>query len=65
MSEAWTWEHLALTRARVIAGEASLAADVETVRASVLTAKSGGETVLSDVADMRRRIAKAKSPDGP
>lgn len=62
MSEAWTWEHLALTRARVVAGEAELAQDVEAVRTRVLAAKAGGDNILMDVADMRRRIAAAKSP---
>jgi len=64
MSEAWTWEHLALTRARVIVGDAGLAAEVEALRREVLAAKAGGETVLADVADMRRRIFAAKAPDG-
>ncbi len=65
MEQAWTWEHLALTRACVVAGDASLGGDVEAVRGRVLAAKSTGETVLQDIADMRRRIADAKSPDGP
>ena len=64
MDEAWTWEHLALTRARVVAGNADLGADVEAVRARVLGAKSKGATIRQDVADMRRRIAATKSPDG-
>ncbi|WP_296417209.1 glutamine-synthetase adenylyltransferase [Pseudooctadecabacter sp.] len=64
MEEAWTWEHLALTRARVIAGDVSLAADVDAARARVLAAKAAGDTVLADVADMRRRIAQAKDPQG-
>ena len=64
MDEAWTWEHLALTRARVIAGPPDLAADVEDVRLEVLRAKGGGPTVLSDLADMRARIFAAKAPDG-
>ncbi|MBT8411816.1 MAG: glutamine-synthetase adenylyltransferase, partial [Octadecabacter sp.] len=65
MEEAWTWEHLALTRARVIAGDAALAEDVEAVRCRVLAAKADGATVLSDVAEMRARIASAKTPDSP
>ena len=64
MDEAWTWEHLALTRARVVAGDAGLAADVEAVRARVLAAKASGETIAKDVGDMRRRIADAKAPIG-
>jgi [glutamine synthetase] adenylyltransferase / [glutamine synthetase]-adenylyl-L-tyrosine phosphorylase len=60
MTEAWTWEHLALTRARPIAGNAELRAEFETLRREVLGAKSGGDTVLSDVAEMRTRLASAK-----
>ena len=64
MTEAWTWEHLALTRARVIAGEGGLAADVEAARRAILSAKASGPAVLSDTADMRQRIFAAKAPDG-
>ena len=65
LNEAWTWEHLALTRARVVAGDVSLAQDVDTVRARVVTAKSGGAQIAPEVGDMRRRIASAKPQDGP
>ena len=65
MGDAWTWEHLALTRALVVAGDAALGDDIESVRSKVLAAKSGNDAVRADVADMRRRIAQAKSPDGP
>ncbi|WP_343082080.1 glutamine-synthetase adenylyltransferase [Ostreiculturibacter nitratireducens] len=64
MEEAWTWEHLALTRARPIAGEAELGAEVDEVRLSILRAKGGAEKVLPDVAEMRVRIFTAKAPDG-
>ena len=64
MQDAWTWEHLALTRARVVAGDAGLGADVEAVRTRVLAAKADGADVLANVADMRRRIASVKAPDG-
>ena len=60
MTEAWTWEHLALTRARPIAGNAELRAEFEGLRRAVLAAKANGETVLADVADMRTRLAEAK-----
>ena len=63
-TEAWTWEHLALTRARVLAGEAGLAAEVEDFRRAVLATKGQGATVLADVADMRRRLAEAKPGGG-
>jgi glutamate-ammonia-ligase adenylyltransferase len=62
-TEAWTWEHLALTRARVIVGDAGLGADIETFRRSLLVEKGQGQDVLADVVDMRRRIAAARSAD--
>ena len=63
-TQAWTWEHLALTRARVIAGDARLGDAVEQFRTALLRAKSGGATVRADVADMRARIAQAKPAQG-
>jgi len=64
MDEAWTWEHLALTRARPIAGDPTLCAEVESVRLAVLHAKGGDAKVMSDLAEMRERIFAAKAPDG-
>ena len=63
-NEAWTWEHLALTRARPIAGDEGLCRDIETLRQAVLVQKGQGGTVLADVAEMRARLAQAKAPDG-
>jgi len=63
-TEAWTWEHLALTRARHVAGSADLAAAVETVRRKVLSDKAHGDTIRADVADMRARLAQAKPAHG-
>jgi glutamate-ammonia-ligase adenylyltransferase len=63
--EAWTWEHLALTRARVIAGDAGLAAEIETFRQNLLRDKGQGASILADVADMRARLAQAKGASGP
>lgn len=63
-SEAWTWEHLALTRARVIAGAPGLAAEVEDWRRAMLAEKGQGARVLADVADMRARLAEARPAKG-
>ncbi|MBV0911585.1 [protein-PII] uridylyltransferase family protein [Anianabacter salinae] len=63
--EAWTWEHLALTRARPVAGEAALGARVEAFRQDLLAALSNPATILADVAEMRARLADAKSAPGP
>ncbi len=64
LNEAWTWEHLALTRARPIAGDPALAGDVEAARLAVLAVKGGAAQVLGDVAEMRARIFAAKASDG-
>ncbi|WP_394152517.1 glutamine-synthetase adenylyltransferase [Loktanella salsilacus] len=62
--EAWTWEHLALTRARPIAGAPVLIAGVEAFRRTLINAKGKGPGVQADVADMRARLAAAKPPQG-
>ena len=63
-SEAWTWEHLALTRARVLAGDAGLGGEVEAFRRALLVEKGGGAAVAGDVAAMRARLAEAKPGEG-
>lgn len=65
MNEAWVWEHLALTRARPVAGEATLAGDVEAVREAVLARGHAPEKIIAEVAAMRTRIAAAKPAEGP
>ncbi|MEM9969796.1 MAG: glutamine-synthetase adenylyltransferase [Pseudomonadota bacterium] len=65
MTEAWTWEHLALTRARPVAGEAALWPDIDAVRRDVLAHPRDRAKVLSDVTDMRARLAEAAPPRGP
>lgn len=59
MTEAWTWEHLALTRARPVAGDASLMSDIEAIRMDVLTASRDPAKVVADAQDMRDRLAAA------
>ncbi|MEO0567511.1 MAG: glutamine-synthetase adenylyltransferase [Pseudomonadota bacterium] len=62
--KAWIWEHLALTRARVVAGPQDLARDVEAFRCDLLHESSDAQRVLDEVAEMRRRISEAKTPQG-
>lgn len=57
--EAWTWEHMALTRARVVAGPDPLATEIEAIRCAVLAEKAVPGTVLTDAAEMRARLAAA------
>ncbi|NOT42426.1 MAG: bifunctional [glutamine synthetase] adenylyltransferase/[glutamine synthetase]-adenylyl-L-tyrosine phosphorylase [Alphaproteobacteria bacterium] len=58
--EAWTWERLALTRARVVAGPADLRARVEGVIRAALTLRRDRQQILTDVADMRGRLDRER-----
>jgi [glutamine synthetase] adenylyltransferase / [glutamine synthetase]-adenylyl-L-tyrosine phosphorylase len=60
LSDAWTWEHLALTRARVISGPPALRSAVERAIGDVLTRPRNRAKIAADVRDMRARIAKEK-----
>ena len=62
---AWTWEHLALTRARPVAGDAALRRRICEVLETVLRAPRDPEKLVIDVADMRRRIAQEIPRSGP
>ncbi len=64
-NKAWTWEHLALTRARAVAGAEGVMADVESVRANVLAQTRDRAKILNDVNDMRARLSEAKGGAGP
>ncbi len=54
---AWTWEHMALTRARPVAGDAALCRRVAEIIEAVLRSPRDPQVLVADVADMRRRIA--------
>jgi [glutamine synthetase] adenylyltransferase / [glutamine synthetase]-adenylyl-L-tyrosine phosphorylase len=56
--QAWTWEHMALTRARPVAGPAALRDRVGATIQAVLTRPRDAARLVADVADMRRRIAE-------
>ncbi|PLL13489.1 glutamine-synthetase adenylyltransferase [Tabrizicola sp. TH137] len=62
--EAWTWEHLALTRARPLAGAGEVMAEVEEFRRRLLPVKGKGPKVRADVAEMRARLQAAKPARG-
>ncbi|MGC1506157.1 MAG: glutamine-synthetase adenylyltransferase [Sulfitobacter sp.] len=64
-SQAWVWEHLALTRASVVAGPAALGTDVDEMCAEILTLPTAPEQVMAEVAQMRDRIAASKTVAGP
>jgi glutamate-ammonia-ligase adenylyltransferase len=64
-SEAETWEHMALTRARVVAGEESLSREVEAAIVDILRAPRDYEKLRRDAREMRELIASEKGEDDP
>jgi glutamate-ammonia-ligase adenylyltransferase len=64
--EAWTWEHMALTRARVVSTTSvAFAARVETVIGKVLCRQRNAVTIAADVVEMRGAIAREKGDANP
>jgi glutamate-ammonia-ligase adenylyltransferase len=61
--EAWTWERMALTRARVVAGPPALRARIAGALAAAMARPSG--SVLADAVAMRARMLRDLPPDGP
>ena len=57
---AWTWEHLALTRARVVVGSPDLCGRVEAVFDDVLSRPRDQTALRNDVAEMRARMRKER-----
>jgi [glutamine synthetase] adenylyltransferase / [glutamine synthetase]-adenylyl-L-tyrosine phosphorylase len=60
---AWTWEHLALTRARVVSGPPALRSAVEGAIRKALTKQRDRAGIAADVRDMRARIEKEKGTE--
>ena len=63
--EAWTWEHMALTRARVVSASPAFAAQVEAAIYDVLCRKRDARIIAADVIEMRAAIAKEKGDAEP
>jgi glutamate-ammonia-ligase adenylyltransferase len=62
-SEAWTWEQLALTRARVISASPALTKRIEAVIHRALCRPRDRELIAGDVVEMRQAIAEEKGDD--
>ncbi len=63
--DAWTWEHMALTRARVVSAVPGFAARVEAAIRAVLCRRRDARTVAEDVIEMRAAIAAEKGDADP
>src|SRR4029078_10502546 len=56
-NDAWTWEHMALTRARVISASPALGARGEALIKRVLARERDPVVTAGDVAEMREAVA--------
>jgi glutamate-ammonia-ligase adenylyltransferase len=54
--DAWTWEHQALVRARVIYGNKAIEAEFKQIREKVLSDKRDLTKLKADVSDMREKM---------
>jgi len=59
---AWTWEHMALTRARAVSGDAAFCAAVEDEVAAIIALPRDAAKVAREAVDMRKMIAQEKPP---
>ncbi|MGN6817896.1 MAG: bifunctional [glutamine synthetase] adenylyltransferase/[glutamine synthetase]-adenylyl-L-tyrosine phosphorylase [Sphingomonas sp.] len=62
--DAWTWEHMALTRARAVFGSAAARREVTAVIDSVLAAARDTRKLVADAVEMRAEMARHKPPQG-
>lgn len=62
---AWTWEHMALTRARAVYGSPQARSAVQSVIDAVLSGDRPARDVVAEAAQMRDEMAAHKPPAGP
>lgn len=62
--DAWTWEHMALTRARPVFGSPTARAQTEKIISEVLTQPRDKDRLVKDAAKMRADMAAHKPPLG-
>lgn len=63
--DAWTWEHMALTRARPVFGSDAARRAVTGVIETVLNAPRDRNKLIADAVEMRAEMARHKPPQGP
>ena len=64
--DAWTWEHMALTRLRPVAGDPALGQTVMEIAADAIThrARTNADQIPKDITDMRLRLYREKPGKG-
>ncbi|MCW3798358.1 bifunctional [glutamine synthetase] adenylyltransferase/[glutamine synthetase]-adenylyl-L-tyrosine phosphorylase [Sphingomonas sp. BN140010] len=64
-NEAWTWEHMALCRARPLTGSAAMKERVAALIRDILGSRADPAKVRADAASMRAEMARHKPALGP
>jgi glutamate-ammonia-ligase adenylyltransferase len=62
---AWTWEHLALSRARVVMADGSFGDEVNRVVAGIMRQERDRTKTIADVVSMRELMARERPPRHP
>jgi len=62
LEKAWTWEHQALVRARLVAGSSRLKPEFERIRTQVLRLPRDDQPLRREIVDMRERMYQSKRP---
>jgi glutamate-ammonia-ligase adenylyltransferase len=63
--DAWTWEHMALTRARLVYGSAKARAATQAIIEDVLRRPRDAAALIADAVSMRADMMRHKPPSGP
>ena len=63
--EAWTWEHMALCRARPLTGSPAAQKKIADLVCAILTDLADPAKIRADAAEMRTEMARHKPPAGP
>jgi len=64
-NEAWTWEHMALCRARPLTGSGQAREKVRQIICTILERPNDPARIRADAASMRDEMARHKPPAGP
>lgn len=63
--QAWTWEHMALARARPVYGSPAARGELADIVCGVLRLPRDAQALRADILDMRTRMARHKPARGP
>ena len=63
--DAWTWEHMALCRARPLTGSPDARAKARKLICEILRSTAGSAKIRADAAAMREEMTRHKPPAGP